>query len=122
MKLNNNLYRIITINEATASFELELLPDSLIYQAHFPGRPVTPGVCIIKIAGELLSELFDGSPELIQVGNAKFLNVIDPLETRQLTYTFKKITETDTEIKASVTVLNDVTTFARLSLTYKKQH
>lgn len=123
MILNNSLYRISSSTIQEQSFILELLPDCPIYQAHFPEMPITPGVCIIQIASELLQELLQSDFELAAVSNAKFLAVINPLETAVVTYTFKKMVfDEDTKtLKVSVTVGNADTIFTKLSLVYKKR-
>ena len=58
MKLLNDLYSIIsrTDGEGRCDFTIELNPQHFIYKAHFPGEPITPGVCIMQIAKELLEE------------------------------------------------------------------
>lgn len=123
MILKNSLYKIASSNAEEKSFNLELVPDCLIYRAHFPEQPITPGVCIIQIASELLNELLQSDFELINVSNAKFLAVINPLETNSVIYTFKKVVvDEDTKtVKVSVIVSNPETIFTKLSLVYKKQ-
>lgn len=123
MILKNSLYKIASSNAEEKSFNLELVPDCLIYRAHFPEQPITPGVCIIQIASELLNELLQSDFELITVSNAKFLAVINPLETNSVIYTFKKVVvDEDTKtVKVSVIVSNPETIFTKLSLVYKKQ-
>lgn len=93
MKLKNELYKIVSADAEAKSFDIELIADSIIYRAHFPEMPITPGVCIIQIAAELYGELIGSPVEIIGVSNAKYLAVISPTETRAVTYTFKKITE-----------------------------
>ena len=123
MILKNSLYKIASSNAEEKSFNLELVLDCLIYRAHFPEQPITPGVCIIQIASELLNELLQSDFELITVSNAKFLAVINPLETNSVIYTFKKvIVDDDTKtVKVSVIVSSPGTIFTKLSLVYKKQ-
>ena len=36
---------------------VRLLPESPVYQGHFPGYPITPGVCLVQIALELIEEM-----------------------------------------------------------------
>ena len=93
----------------------------MIYHAHFPEQPITPGVCIIQIASELLADLYSSSFELSSVSNAKYLAVINPKETPELTYTFKKVSFDDekTNVKVSVVVSNNDTIYTKLSLVYK---
>ena len=58
MELKNSLYQITgkETNGTAVSYDLQLDASHVIYQAHFPGEPITPGVCIIQIAKELLEE------------------------------------------------------------------
>lgn len=121
MTLKNNLYRIANKITDDKSYRLELIPDCMIYRAHFPEQPITPGVCIIQIASELLTELYSLTFELSSVSNAKYLAVINPQETPELSYTFKKVVfdEENTSVKVSVIVSNNDTVFTKLSLVYK---
>lgn len=121
MILKSNLYRVTTENKDNKSFRLELIPDCMIYRAHFPEQPITPGVCIIQIASELLSDLYSLNFELSSVSNAKYLAVINPQKTPELTYTFKKIMFDDEKqiVKVSVIVSNNDTIFTKLSLVYR---
>lgn len=121
MTLKNNLYRIISADAAENRYELELIPDNVIYRAHFPNQPITPGVCIVQIASELLEESLSENLQLIAVNNAKFLAVINPTETKFINYTFKKIVPDaeQGEVKVSVVVDYGDVTYTKLSLNYR---
>lgn len=123
MKLNDHLYTIISRDNALKSYTVEFIPDSVIYQAHFPEQPVTPGVCIIQIAAELLSIHLQQDVELRSISNAKFLSVINPVETPRVTYVFKKIEkeENSTALKVSVAVEYNGITYTKLSLAFSKK-
>lgn len=118
MKLQNNLYSISSAE--SSSFRVDLNPECLIFKAHFPEQPITPGVCIIQIACELLNNLLEKDVTLVEVINAKFLSVINPLETPHVTYTFAKtaIDEETAKLKTQVIVTSDTTTCAKLSLLF----
>ncbi len=119
MTLKNNLYNILSANPESQSFTIGFNPDCMIYKAHFPGKPITPGVCIIQIATELLNEISPGKKVLSSVGNAKFLAIINPLESKEVTFTFKKISEEDGFLKVSALVSDKDTVFTKLSLKYQ---
>ncbi len=103
--------------EGDNSFQLTLNPECMIYKAHFPGHPVTPGVCIIQIALELLEILLERKVELKEVVNAKFLSVIDPEETPEVSYEFSKSTYVDNQVlKVAVAVSSPSAKCAKLSL------
>lgn len=80
MRLLNDFFSILkkTQEESAFSFSLTLNPDHPIYQAHFPGHPVTPGVCIIQIATECAEEALDRHLNLVSSRNIKFLKPILP--------------------------------------------
>ena len=65
---------------------VRLLPDSPVYQGHFPGYPITPGVCLVEIALELFSER-EGRPVRLEAAkNIKFTNPVLPTETTELRF------------------------------------
>lgn len=119
MQLKDKLY---TIKQRNGSwFRIKLIRDCVIYRAHFPELPVTPGVCIIQIASELMESAHDTRLELVKVSNAKFLNVINPDITEEVTYDFTKETlnEEEKTAKIAVDVKEGSLIFARLSLVYR---
>lgn len=120
--LNNELYKIESYIPEGNVYNIRLHPDSKIYKAHFPGQPVTPGVCIIEIATKLLELILDKKLSLTEAVNVKFLAIIDPVLTPRVTYIFKKIASTSaSELKVSAEVSEGNTIFAKLSLLYKVQ-
>ena len=122
MKLLNDLYSIIsrTCGEDRCDFTIELNPQHVIYKAHFPGEPITPGVCIMQIAKELLEEAVSQRLTLSCVKNIKFLRIISPSEITVLDYSLTKIvTEGDT-VKVQVNVLSGEDVYAKLSLVCQK--
>ena len=106
MILKNSLYTIIhqQREEQAASFCVQLNAAHTIYQAHFPGEPITPGVCIIQIAKELLEEYVGEPLDVQRVKNVKFLQVISPVTTPQVTYRLLKVTPEEHGYKAQVEV------------------
>ena len=121
MKLINSLYKVISKNVAESSLCYDILLDAnhFIYQVHFPGEPITPGVCIIQIAKELLETHLNLVLHIKMIKNVKFLNVISPIESPQLRYVLEKITVDDAAktCQAQVLVLSDETPMAKLSFT-----
>ena len=125
MKLINSLYKIVAKDVVESSLRYDILLDAnhFIYQAHFPGEPITPGVCLIQIAKELLEEHLNLKFNIQMIKNVKFLNVISPVEKSQITYVFEKITTDDTTkiCQAQVQVLSDGTPMVKLSFICSQQ-
>lgn len=121
MTLNNDFFRIQAHDESESgfSYSIALNRDHFIYRAHFPGEPITPGVCIVQVATELLEEHYGFRLYLTDVVNAKFLEVINPTESNLLEYRFTKILRDADLLKVSVTVSHGECTYSKLSLKYK---
>lgn len=117
MRLNNNLYNIInkeTIGEVT-TYTISLIPTCVIYMAHFPEMPITPGVCQIQIVKELLEDCLDKKLVIQEVKNAKFVSVLSP-ENKSIKVILSKIKQEDNQYKAQAVIADDRITYAKLSL------
>ena len=129
MKLKNNLYKIISKEEVNSIFNytVELKPSCVIYQAHVPGEPITPGVCIVQIGKEVIEDLLleqssaSRRLEIIKAKNIKFLSVISPNETPILTYQVRKLGFSDDKmtIETQIVVNSDDKSMAKISLVLK---
>ena len=87
--LRGILYETVSID--TGGAVVRLLPDSPIYQGHFPGWPITPGVCLVQIALELMEEMsgqagHDGQVHLVAAKSIKFTSPIIPTEGTDLRF------------------------------------
>lgn len=122
MKLLDSLYTITeqVASESEHSYTIRLNAEHFIYAAHFPGEPITPGVCIMQIAQELLEEHLGESLMLECVKNIKFLRIITPTETPVVSYKLHKISCEEGCVKAQVTVSSNEEIFAKLSLVCQK--
>ncbi len=120
MKLINDFYSIVAHQEESAesfSYTITLNPSHYIYQAHFPGNPITPGVCMLEIATELLEKKLEKRLSLSVVNNVKYLSIISPNEVENVLYIFT-VSALDDGCKVKVMVKNDEKIFAKISLTY----
>lgn len=79
--MNDKLYAIKNITEiayGSWNSEISLNKDSKVFEGHFPGQPVLPGVFMLEIIASVLSEITSGSRKLVEGDNIKFLSVLDP--------------------------------------------
>jgi len=109
MKFLDSLFltkELITTDEGVHAV-LQTNPSHLIYQAHFPGNPITPGVCILQIAGELLERVQNRQVWLKTAKNLKFLSSIVPEEGKLVKYDFSYLAQTLEECKVQVVVTDD---------------
>lgn len=122
MQLKNNLYTIahkqLEEGYSGSLYELELIPSSVIYQAHFPGEPITPGVCIVQMGKELVEDALQQELHISYVKNVKFLSILTPTQSTSATFLLQKITfsEDGKEVKAQIVVTSGDEAKAKLSM------
>ena len=66
-----------------------------IFEGHFPGQPVVPGVCMMQMIKELVEEIMQKKTDLIKAHDMKFLAVIDPSQHNTIQTTLKYSLEED---------------------------
>ncbi len=124
MILKDKLYHVTGVEDIDdcPHYAIAWQPNHVIYRAHFPGEPVTPGACIIQIAQELLDDYTGTHYTIQQVKNVKFLAVISPSETPCVKYVFEKIAISDDaeDCSIQIKVKTEDTVFVKLSLVCKK--
>ncbi|MBS1686787.1 MAG: 3-hydroxyacyl-ACP dehydratase [Bacteroidetes bacterium] len=65
---------------ATVTFER----NHAIFQGHFPGMPVVPGVCQTQMLAEVLGRVLGKELQLATAASIKFLSLVDPVKTPSL--------------------------------------
>jgi 3-hydroxyacyl-[acyl-carrier-protein] dehydratase len=84
---------------------LIFLEGHRIYNGHFPNNPITPGVCLLQTAKELLEGHLNVNLRLNTLVNAKFLKLVMPDNSKELTYTITpKSHDEANEKKVTVTI------------------
>ncbi len=106
MILKNELYTIERRQTEGTSvcYDLLLHSDHFIYQAHFPGEPITPGVCIIQMAKELLEDYCQRSLQVSEIKIVKFMAVISPIDQPHIRYVFDDIQSDESHVTAVVDI------------------
>ena len=104
-----------------AVYALSLRPDvnHVIYQAHFPGSPVTPGVCIIKVIGEIIEKHLMKTIELQEVKNLKFIVPVVPTQDKEIDVLFSQLEIVDDVIRARGTIEKGKTIYTKFSTLWK---
>ena len=102
-------------------FALRLNPAHVIYQAHFPGEPITPGVCILQMGVELLSEALGCPLEVTGFKNVKFLQVLSPLGTPSLTGRISGIVRDGAQVSAQCLFTTGEAVIAKMSVLCREE-
>jgi len=74
-------------NDAGAMFYIKLNPNHVIYNGHFPGQPVLPGVCTVQIIKECTQQLTDKNLQYKRIVLCKFLRFVDPVQCNEIVLT-----------------------------------
>ena len=124
MTLKNDFYNIVERQNTNSgvNYTVHLNAEHFIYAAHFPGNPITPGVCITQIVKELAEELTQFPLFLKIVKNIKFTQVINPLQHPEITFEITTPQEDETGYKVSASVTSGDDIFAKLSLQCTKKY
>lgn len=119
MILKGQLYNVTGQNTADdkTTVSIRLNPECFIYKAHFPGNPITPGVCIVQTARELLEDLTSLKLEISEVKDVKFLNILSPVNTTDVDFVFSDIQQNDGNVKAKVSAQTGGEVFTTISFT-----
>ena len=116
MQLLNSLFRVVDRRQEGEQtvFDVELCAEHLIYRTHFPGHPITPGVCVMQMVCELAAEIVGYPVHMTGAKNVKFLAPIIPPATPRVTV---RMTVEPTRIVAAVEGGEQV--MAKLSLCHE---
>src|SRR5579859_700678 len=88
--LLNDLYTINRVfskpleTQVQIDASLTIDPAHKIFQGHFPGRPVMPGVCMLQIVKEIAEHQLAKKLLLTTAASLKFLAVFDPRNNTEL--------------------------------------
>lgn len=88
-----SLYNIISLeintDKTIAKSVFTLNPHNDIFKGHFPGNPVLPGVCVIQIIKDIVSQISGCDIMLSEANTIKFQNPVIPEENAEITADFK---------------------------------
>lgn len=121
MALLQDFYQINSIENISDSqfnAKISLNPKHDIFKGHFPGNPVTPGVCMMQIVKDLTEKQTGKKLFLTSANNVKFMAIINPEENPDLLLEFN-ITNSEEEVKIKNTTYFGETIALKMSINYK---
>lgn len=102
-------------NIATAGFEVNatllINTSHKIFDGHFPGQPVVPGVCMMQMMKEIMEQVTGKKMDLIKSSEMKFLAIINPLENNHIQATLKYAPDENGKLIVSATLFKDQLTY-----------
>lgn len=78
--MTTDLYAISDYQASAAelSCEISYNKQHTIFEGHFPGNPIVPGVCTMQMIGDLLAYTVQKKLRLTNAANIKYLQLITP--------------------------------------------
>lgn len=121
MLFQNSFYTVVaeTKEDETHTVSIKLNPSHQIFEGHFPGNPVTPGVVQMEIIKELIGMITSQNIRLKTMGTCKFLAILNPEKDPNIDVIIKLSTNEDGEIKSSTIIKNDSDTFLKMNASYE---
>ena len=121
MLAENNFYIIQSFadEDGIVKATIEINASHKIFEGHFPGQPVVPGVCMMQIVKELLEKAILKETRLSKADHIKFLSVINPLENNIAQVELKYLITGD-EINLTATITNSTATCFKMKATFKQ--
>lgn len=119
--LAGSFYTIITQEQPAAGALHTTIAwngDHAIFKGHFPDQPVVPGVCMMQTIQELLNGATGKKLLVKKVANMKFLNMIDPRQTPQVTIEIK-YEETEDGHKTNAVIKHEAMVFLKFQGLFK---
>ena len=119
MTLLNDFFHITaaTAEDCAATYAIALNPEHPIFKAHFPGNPITPGVCQLAIVEELMSQR-EGQPlRISHIANIKYMDILAPTTDPELNVEISRIRPVEGGIALQAILRNTRTAFTKMSIT-----
>jgi 3-hydroxyacyl-[acyl-carrier-protein] dehydratase len=120
----NSLYKIKQINagddDSKFSVIIELDPRHVIFEGHFPGKPVLPGACMVQILKELLINVTGHGYMLQNAISIKFISVINPLVQNIICYNIEMTYTENGNISCNTVVSSESVVCCRFKGEFKQ--
>jgi 3-hydroxyacyl-[acyl-carrier-protein] dehydratase len=119
--LKDNFFSVTTLDNENDVIKatLELNEKHKIFDGHFPGQPVVPGVCMMQMVKEVTETALGKALLLTKAAELKFLMIIDPNETRIIQMQLKYSTEEDGVISFIASLFKDSSTYFKIKGSFK---
>jgi 3-hydroxyacyl-[acyl-carrier-protein] dehydratase len=114
--LNNDFFHIVSLDEGAGTLRavIRINPDHHIFEGHFPGQPVVPGVCMIQIVKELLATVTGEEPLLKGGDMFKFLSILDPTKNNEVDVDIKYEEENTGQLNVQASLFHQQATYLKL--------
>lgn len=99
----------------TITAGISINPKHTVFEGHFPGNPIVPGVTMVQIVKELLGKHHDKPLFLQKAINIKFMNILNPEVEPDVMVNITVRSVEDNVITASSTITREDKTYFKFS-------
>ena len=120
--LLKDFYKVVSLEKNEQQHVVVILVNEKndVFNGHFPGNPIMPGVCMMQIIKELTEEITGTKLMMQSLSNVNFMALINPEVTPELRIELDVTTTDEDLIKVKNSSYFNDTTALKLSAVYKK--
>jgi len=106
----------VTRTETGIKAELTFHAEHELYKGHFPGNPITPGVCLVQSINDLVEDHFDGA-RIKEVRKCKFTAIHNPNVVPNV-LAIINVKQVDGQLKASCVIEHEAQVYVKYQGTF----
>ena len=120
MILLNDFYTILSRDASGGAVraKISINKGHKIFDGHFPGLPIVPGVCMMQIIREIMEVTIERPLSIAGAENMKFLAVINPEQNHEVDVSIT-YTESSGIINVNASLFAGTVTFFKLKAALK---
>lgn len=123
--LKDDFFTIIgkeSAGDGQVTFHVELNPNHAIFKGHFPGNPISPGVCNIGMIKACAEEIVGYKLFLGNMKQCKFSHLITPTENKELDIVLKVDNADTNAVKIAASIVKGDIKFMDLKAEASKEN
>jgi len=109
----------VSSDKSTCSVRAILNPEHPIFNGHFPGNPIVPGVCMLQMIKEILAKILKHELMLVKSNAIKLNNLISPVKNPVIDFEIHIRENTSGMVQISSRIYFGNTTFCNFKGTFK---
>lgn len=118
--LQNNFFVVNSLHYQNNAIDavVTIEKEHPVFEGHFPGQPVVPGVCMLQIVKELTEVAQQKKYRVQSAANMKFLTVIDP-RVHAVVHAAITVEPDEDGVKINASLFAGEVTFFKLKAAFK---
>jgi 3-hydroxyacyl-[acyl-carrier-protein] dehydratase len=106
----------ITSQDEKTLVEVSINKEHSVFEGHFPGNPVVPGVFLIQIIREVIEELQHKKFKIEKADEIKFMNMVIPQNSSHLILEIQQRAKSENPFAYNILVTDGPTVFLKMKV------